>query len=431
MKSGIVKKADLTDLRTPFLDSFKPKEAHRIGVEYELAGYSRHTLERLNSSEIETVLKELSYKGSLLFEGDQIVGATSGSGKVSVEPGGQIEYSSPPFSQLSEIEKDIERFLNDLRIIGEEHGFIFLATGFDPLRTSCEQNWFPKKRYSIMRPYLEHRGERSWDMMCRTCGMQTNMDYESEEDLSDKLTLGLKVSPIVTAIFANSPFERGTLSGFKSLRALTWLGTDKERTGWPSRSYKRVELDDFIDYALNVPIIYTSDKVSSGFTGRAFRDFLALDGTTTDEWIHHLSTIFTDVRLKPVLELRTGDSCKKEMLLALQAFWKGLLYSERRMKQALTLVPELSAEQERWLQEEVARVGLNALVPLNVRSLATDLIDLADEGLRESNGSERGYLDILKENVKTVGISPADILIKNWYGSWHKDIRRAIDYLSI
>ena len=46
-----------------------------------------------------------------------------------------------------------------------------------------------------------------------------------------KLRVGLKASPAAAAIFANSPFAEGAVTGRKSERTEVWLHTDRNRTG--------------------------------------------------------------------------------------------------------------------------------------------------------------------------------------------------------
>lgn len=52
--------------------------------------------------------------------------------------------------------------LTRLREVAEEQGFLFLATGFDPLRSHDERQWIMKRRYRAMRGVLAHRGARAW-----------------------------------------------------------------------------------------------------------------------------------------------------------------------------------------------------------------------------------------------------------------------------
>ena len=47
---------------------------------------------------------------------------------------------------------------------------------------------------------------------------------------------------------------------------------------------------------------------------------------TLKDWETHLTTIFPEVRLKRYMEMRGGDGGPLPMILALPAFWVGLLY---------------------------------------------------------------------------------------------------------
>ena len=151
------------------------------GVEFELFGYTADGLARLDAKQVQSVLASFaSSADDLRFEDGSLVEASmEQSGRVSVEPGGQIEFSNAPRRSLVEAERDVGSYLALLREIAEERGLLFLAAGFDPLSTMEEQQWFPKKRYRVMRPFLAKRGRLAWDMMCRTCAVQVNLDYTS------------------------------------------------------------------------------------------------------------------------------------------------------------------------------------------------------------------------------------------------------------
>ena len=71
-------------------------------------------------------------------------------------------------------------------------------------------------------------------MMKRTCTNQVNIDYSSEDDMIIKLRLMLNLESVATAIFANSPFDQGNISKYKSLRSHFWHHTDNDRTGLAS-----------------------------------------------------------------------------------------------------------------------------------------------------------------------------------------------------
>lgn len=70
----------------------------------------------------------------------------------------------------------------------------------------------------LMKAYMPTVGTRGLDMMFRTCTIQVNLDFDSEQDMIDKFRIGLALQPIAVAIFANSPFVEGRPSGQLSTR---------------------------------------------------------------------------------------------------------------------------------------------------------------------------------------------------------------------
>ena len=75
------------------------------------------------------------------LEGDALVHLPCG-GAFTFEPGGQIEYSSPPCSTPSELLDLLRRSILPLRAASEDEGITLLTTGIDPAnpieaRRSC------------------------------------------------------------------------------------------------------------------------------------------------------------------------------------------------------------------------------------------------------------------------------------------------------
>ncbi|HYG79364.1 MAG TPA: glutamate-cysteine ligase family protein, partial [Pyrinomonadaceae bacterium] len=348
----------------------KPRADWMCGVEFELFGYDvRRDYERLRPTQVQRVLAGFAPSSNdLVYEENVLIEVDAGQmNRLTVEPGGQVEFSGAPQRNLADVEREVRRYLARLREIAEGDCLAFLAVGFDPFRTLDEQHWFPKARYDVMRPYLGRRGARAWDMMTRTCAAQTNLDYGAAEDLAKKFQLGNRLAPVVTAIFANSPFEDGRESGYKSTRAAAWLDTDPDRTGVsPTALAAEFSPDEFVQYALDVPMIFAhrGGRYLDGPSGMKFREFLARGCDRVDpvfgDWADHLTTIFTDARLKQHMELRSADSGGLKMTLALQALWKGLMYDATALTEALRLAPALNPSGMRELQERVARDGLEA-----------------------------------------------------------------------
>src|SRR5690606_15563213 len=106
--------------------------------------------------------------------------------------------------------------------------------GHHPWATREEISWMPKGRYEVMRGYLPRRGGLALDMMLRTCTVQANLDYTSEQQAGQRLRLMSAIAPIVAAIFANSPFREGVYTGYRSWRNHVWTDMDPDRCGFRS-----------------------------------------------------------------------------------------------------------------------------------------------------------------------------------------------------
>lgn len=407
----------------------KPRGQRRVGVEIELFGFDAETKQRLNNVQVESVLSALAtkYQSNLFYEDNLTVETNDeNGGRFTVEPGGQIEFSSAPRLSLHEIENDLRAVFTNLCEVSENLNVCFLALGFDPLRTIDEQNWFMKPRYKLMKPYLQTHGRRGWDMMTRTCSVQINLDYSDERDLIKKFTAGNRLAPTAAAIFANSPFVDGKANGLKSNRVTAWLETDSDRCRVsPLASKDEFSLDDFVEYALEVPMLFLrkNGRYLENFTGKPFAEFLSNSEIkpTLQDFQDHLTTIFTEARLKNYIELRSADCGNIEHALAVAAFWKGLLYDEKSLNAAFRLAPKLSAKDFCDLQRAVATNGLQAVFrEVRILDLAKESLRLAVEGLERIAPEETKYLEILQNRVLIEEKSPADILLENWNDSIEK-----------
>ena len=420
----------------------KARSEWMCGIEFELFGYDeRRGFARLSPTQVQRVLAGFAPSSNdLVYEDGVLAEVNAGQmNRLTVEPGGQVEFSGAPQRTLHDVEREVLRYLARLKEISEGNSFVFLAVGFDPLAALTEQRWFPKARYSVMRPYLKERGTGSWDMMTRTCAVQANLDYGSAEDLKKKFLVGNRLAPIATAIFANSPFCEGRPSGYKSTRTHAWLNTDPARTGIAAPAMSDdFTPEEFVAYALEVPMIFVQRDglYLDGAAGMKFGDFLERGCREIEplfgDWADHLTTIFTVARLKQHIELRSADCGSVNMALAVQALWKGLMYDDSALDEALRIGPRLKPMEMRALDELAARDGLAvSAFGIEVLPLAKEIIRLAADGLSRNAPAEVRHLDVLFEQVIENEVCPADILLRNWHGSWHGSIERVIEYLRI
>src|SRR3990170_2308809 len=196
---------------------------------------------------------------------------------------------------------------------GGERGIRFLGLGGSPKWSLAETPKMPKSRYEIMTRYMPTVGTKGLDMMYRTCTIQVNLDFESEADMRRKMQESLKLQPLSTALFANSPFTEGRPNGFQSWRGDIWRDTDNQRSGLLDFCFSPdFGFADYVEWALDVPMYFViRDGQYHDMTHVTFRQFMAgaarneiPDGLPTmGDWANHLSTLFPDVRLKRFLEM--------------------------------------------------------------------------------------------------------------------------------
>jgi len=224
------------------------------------------------------------------------------------------------------------------------------------------------------------------------------------------------------------------LTGFKSERSLVWLEMDQDRSGIALPAIDPdFSIDQFIESAIQTPMFFVrrnGDYID--VSGTRFRDYLSKSEATINDFADHLTTIFTEARVKQWIELRGMDSRGTRGAVAAEALWKGLLYDSLSRHDALNIAPNLELNEFRQLQYEVARDALEAeFAGMNVWRVAREVIEIAQDGLSRIAPDERYLLDEMASLVIKERLTPADILIGNFEGSWDGRIDEAIRYLAI
>ncbi|WP_272419122.1 glutamate--cysteine ligase [Polyangium jinanense] len=420
----------IDDLLIPFHAAMKPRDRYRIGAEAEKFGVDTTTgapLPYEGPRSVLTVLEALVERHGWKIDRESptgpIIALERAGASVTLEPGGQLELSGAAFDNVHQICLEMSGHLAELRDISGELNLSWLGVGFHPLARQDELPWVPKSRYGIMRRYLPTRGTGGLDMMRRTATVQANFDYSSEEGAMRALRVSLRLSPVTTAMFANSPFVEGALWGGKSRRALTWLSVDPARQGLLENVLERGKrFVDYVEWALDAPmfLIKRGDTVLEN-TGQSFRSFLkhGFRGhrATSTDWQTHLNTLFPEVRLKRTIEVRGADSQSAALTCALPALWTGILYDERALDEAEALTESFTYAELEALRPALAEKGLGATFRgEKLAALAERVLVIAEGGLarraRMRNGKdERVHLARLGSLIEK-GQCPADALVE-------------------
>ncbi len=420
----------LEELVEVFRAAEKPANKFRIGAEAEKFAVNAQgaPLPYAGERGVERIFDALCQYGwepeqELL--GGPTIALRRGGASITLEPGSQFELSGAALPDLHQIAAEFQNHLHELSPVSKELGLSWLGVGFHPLARQEELTWVPKQRYAIMREYLPTLGHAAHDMMRRTATIQANFDFLSEADAMKKLMVSLKLSPIIHAMLANSPFKEGKVTDSKSLRGEVWLHMDPSRSGLiPSLWHKaKPGYLDYVEWAADAGMFLLKREGEVVVnTGQTFRHFLR-DGfqghrATVADFKLHLQTLFPEARLKNTLEVRGCDSLPASLAIAVPALFTGILYDARSLDQAAELVAPLDLETVTRDRPALIREGLSAsLAGKPAVNFAQQVFDIASGGLSRrgrrnaQNEDERRFIKPLERLLKSAE-SPADDLTR-------------------
>ena len=375
-------------------------------------------------------------------ENGNLIAALKDGASVTLEPGGQFELSGAPLETIHQTCNETSAHLVMAKEIGEELDVGFLGLGYHPTLKREDVPVMPKARYEIMRAYMPKVGTMGLDMMLRTCTVQVNLDFASEQDMVDKFRVSLALQPLATALFSSSPLRESRPNGMRSLRSHVWTDTDADRCGMlPFVFEDGMGFERWVDHVLDVPMYFVRrDNQYIDASGQSFRAFMkgelpALPGElpTLEDWQDHMTTLFPEVRLKTFLEMRGADGGPTSGLCALPAFWVGLLYDKSAQSDALELIKNWSLDDMNAMRDNVPKMGLTTDIQgQSFQELAKIVLQIADKGLKNrhrlstSGETEQGFLSTLWESAES-GLTPADRILQDLNGKWGGDVNRIFE----
>jgi glutamate--cysteine ligase len=423
----------------------KPPSAFRVGTEHEkFALYAATGLPVPYEGDrgIAAIFAELRerYGFDVFLEGENIVGLERDGGAITLEPGGQFELSGAPFHTLHETCSEFHAHLDLIKQVSDRFGISWVGLGIQPLVDVDDVPRMPRERHREMRSHFaRHGGRLAPYMMHASCGVQANFDFSDELDAGRKLRAGNAASPIVTALYANSSLSLGKPNGYETFRAQVWRETDPARCGFLKAAFEedffeRGAYHAYLEWALDVPVMFLVRGGRYRPIGtRTFRElFEAGEKLTLADWNLHLTTLFPEVRLKRVIEVRGADTGSPGTVCALPALWKGLLYDATSLDAVLARLAHWTWSDVDAIHAQVARSGLSAATPDGpVREVGLELLEIAAAGLRRSGArnssgeTEEIFLQPLFE-IARGGASPGRQLLAEWDGPLQQRIERLV-----
>ena len=386
------------------------KEDLLIGVENEKFLFREEDQQRVNYSDIKKVLNLYSekYKWEKIFENKNLIGLKLGGKSITLEPGNQIELSGDKYKNIHGVCSESYDFQSKLNEICKNLKLKTIAVGHDPYSKLSEVPNNPKQRYEIMTKEMPKNGKKSLNMMYQTSGTQINIDYSSEEDFKKKFKVISFLIPITIGVFANSAISENKPSGYLSLRSKVWQET--ARGGLPEIFLEDMDFEKYADFAINFPLLFLKkNNLYTSANGKKFKDFM--EGKIENiknlpnlgDLELHLSTIFTENRLKKYIEIRSLDACEWDCHCAGPAFLIGLIYGN--LESTISIINKWKKEDVLNAYIEAPKKGLNTII--NNKKILDWLkifYDISKNGLekrKELNKTKRDE-SIFLNNIKQI-----------------------------
>jgi len=409
-----------------FNSGIKKKTEFKIGIEHEKFIFDLNTNKRVDYQKILIMFDHLYEFGwKPILEKKNIIGLKKGGKSITLEPGNQIELSGDKLDNIHEACSESQDYLFELKQVLQKLNLQIVSSGFDPISKLSEIPNNPKKRYEIMTKDMPSGGgSLSLDMMYRTCGTQVNLDYDSEKDFIKKFKVINSIIPISIALFANSSIVEKKNSNYLSYRSKVWQNTS--RGGLPEFFFDNIDFEKYSDFTMNFPILFI--KKDKGYiSGKKYLFSNFMNGEieeienklpTESDLTTHLSTIFTENRLKKYIELRSMDACGWDCLCAGPAFNTGILYGN--LDEAFELVSKWDKNKIINAYLEAPKKGFNTqLMGKDLFHWASVLLDISKKGLNrrdiigKGGYNETNYLKHLEKIIDNK-ITNADHMINKF-----------------
>ena len=377
-----------------FQSGIKDTKNFKIGIEHEKFLFCNN--KRINYLKIKEMFAALLEFGwNPIYEKDNIIALNKGGKNITLEPGNQIELSGEKLNHIHEACAESQDYLFELKQVTKKLNISIVSAGFDPISKLNEIPNNPKQRYKLMTKDMPLGGESSLDMMYRTCGTQLNIDYGSESDFFKKFKIVNSIVPISIALFANSSIIEKKKSNYLSYRSKVWQNTS--RGGLPKIFFEELNFEKYADFIMNFPILFIQER-DNYISGNkyTFKDFMSGKISEVNNRIPnendlsiHLSTIFTENRLKKYIELRSMDTCGWDCLCSGPAFYIGMLYGN---------IDEVYEVISKWEKDKI----INAYLEAPQKGFNTQLM-----------GKDLLYWSSILLKLSRKGLENRDILNKN------------------
>ncbi|MBT3299950.1 MAG: hypothetical protein HN657_05685 [Candidatus Marinimicrobia bacterium] len=389
-------------IQSAILSNLTEPSNRRIGVELECFFYdaecNRIPVNPTNQFSATDFLKEIQAQSK--NENSQA--------SYSLEPGGQLEWSSSPLTNLHDIHKEMEAHFSRAKDIVKNNNLIHLDFALEPMYSPDDIDLIQENKYHLMDKRFRKVGKLGPWMMRNTTSIQVNLDIATKAEAEQMAWLADVLEPFCALLFANSPFMNGKPTGPKNMRYDIWDDTDSVRCGnlldhgiFSSNGL----LEKFANHVLKTPAIFVYGDQGlaeefSGTLGSYLEKMSQKDELKNEHIMSALHQIFTHARFKNVLEVRGADRPPRGFEMAPIAFWLGLLSEKVTQDELTKLFDPLGIDDRKLFNKNARTLDLNQEAPKNqlMGEWLKKICNIALKGLDERSKNlnienERKYLE--------------------------------------
>ena len=449
-KKSIQSKSDIVNF---FHDASMPKKELLIGLEIERSAVFNKDLSPVQYSGtsgylaiLKKLVEEVGWKIIRQDTKGNIIALKRGGSEIHIEDDGRLELVSKPRKGLFSLCREYQMHSREIDEISKEFDIRWISMGWQPFAKNKEIHFaFPHE----IELFHQHCGNyyRGWNAKPhikfekKSNSIHVCLGYTSEQDAIKKFQTLLKISPILTAMFANSPLNANKSSGFLLNRPHNTSLCYPDKNNIHEIFFEpNFSFEKWVDFLLNLPMNRIKRKKGNIYVPLSFRDYLK-NGfqkytPRIEDFYFHIKTILGEARIKHYIEYRGFDTVPSHLLPSIPAIIRALTLNSEVMQECQNLVKDWTFKDHLEMRENVYKHALQAETPdgKKVIDLAKKLLDIASFSLKERHKDMKDRTDAsrflwpIKEYVFVREHSPAEYVMEMWNGEWHRDPRKLLEW---
>ena len=419
-------------------------EAEKVGIDGRSGKSAKYTGKGGYLAILGKLYEELGWE-IIKQDGKYILQLQRGNSNLNLESDGRIELAGGPHESIHDLAREFRIHQNEISEISHIFGINWLGIGYHPVSKNKDiEDLSSPRKDQLVKIFKDVKNRTKNDFglawFKKTSGIHVNIDYTSEEDFALKSKVFYRLAPLLVGIFANSPFSKNKFTGHMSYRYHVTLNTGIPRFRINKELYdSEFRFQDWVDHICSLPLFFFNrgeEWIKPGITFNEFMENGYKDTRATmDDFSMHTKSLWKDVKMKNVIEIRCIDSLPPSLVPSVAALIKGIAYNKDAMEACWNMVKHWNYHEYAEFQENVAKYGWHTeMHGVKALDLAKELVTIAETSLKQDRifdaykKSEAKYLEEIKEFIFVKGGSPAEWIVKKWKGGWRGSFFPAFDW---